>query len=59
MTWVMKLRLAVAAIAIVVWGYAYKVDDERLRLAGIVLLAIALFLRFADRKRREDDAPAP
>lgn len=49
MTWLMKLRLGLAAAAIVVWGYAIKVDDPRLRMAGIVLLMIVLALRFIGR----------
>jgi hypothetical protein len=41
------IRLGVAVLALLVWGYGYSVDDERLRLAGIVLLAVSLLLRFA------------
>ena len=55
MTWLMKIRLGIAAMAVVVWAYAVKVDDSRLRLAGIVLLMVALLLRFADRRRLPDD----
>jgi len=41
-----QIRLAVAMVAIVVWGYGYSVQDQRITLAGIVLLAIALFMRW-------------
>ena len=49
MSWLLKLRLGLAAVAIIVWGYAIKVDDPRLRLAGIVILAVVLALRFVGR----------
>ncbi len=42
-------RTALAAIGVVVWGYGYRVDDERIRLAGILVLAVSLLLRFAGR----------
>ena len=39
-------RTALAAIGVVVWGYGYRVDDANVRLAAIVVLAVALLLRF-------------
>ena len=52
MTWLMRIRLGIAFIAIVVWAWAIKVDDPRLRLTGIVLLAVSLLLRwFAPRRQ--------
>ena len=42
-----QVRLAVAIIAIVLWAYGYTVDDDRIRLGGIILLAVSLLLRFA------------
>jgi hypothetical protein len=53
-TTLMTVRLAVAVMGIVVWAYAIKVDDARLRLAGIVMLAVSLALRFLGRRRRSD-----
>lgn len=60
MTWLMQARLAVAAIGVVVWAYAIKVDDPRLRLTGIIMLAVALALRFFGRRARPrgPDSPA-
>lgn len=58
MTTLMKVRLAVAIVAIAVWAYAIKVDDPRLRLAGIVMLAVALALRFVGRRRPSDSSSA-
>lgn len=54
----MKVRLAIATMAIIVWGYAYAADDARLRLAGIILLAAALLLRFLPGNRSRNDTPA-
>lgn len=55
MSWLLKARIGIAAMAIVVWAYALRVDDARLRLAGIVMLAVALALRFFGRR---NDTPA-
>ena len=44
---VTQLRLAIALVGVVVWGYGYSVEDRRITLAGIILLAISLMLRFA------------
>jgi hypothetical protein len=52
MSWLLKIRLGVAAVGIVVWAWAIKVDDPRLRLTGIVLLAISLLLRWFGPRRR-------
>ncbi|MCY7380205.1 MAG: hypothetical protein LH467_12825 [Gemmatimonadaceae bacterium] len=43
-------RVVIAALSVVVWGYGYRVDDSRIRLVGIVGLAIALLLRFVPRR---------
>jgi len=51
MSWLLKIRVGLAVIGIVVWGYAVRVDDPQLRLIGIVMLAVSLVLRFADRRR--------
>jgi hypothetical protein len=56
MSWLLKIRIAVAAIGIVVWAWAVKVDDPRLRLTGIVLLAVSLLLRWFGPRRQ---APPP
>lgn len=51
MTRIMQARLAIAFMGIVVWAYAIKVDDPRLRLTGIIFLAVSLALRFVGRRR--------
>jgi hypothetical protein len=48
LTWV---RLALAAIGMLVWAYGYQADDATIRWAGIGLLAITVLLRFAARRR--------
>jgi hypothetical protein len=58
MNWLLKIRLAVATIGIVVWAWAIKVDDPRLRLIGIVLLAVSLLLRWFGPRRQNPEAPA-
>jgi hypothetical protein len=51
-----QMRLAFAAIGIMVWGYGYRADDSRLRWIGIVFLAVAVALRFVP-KRFQGDGP--
>jgi len=50
-------RLALAGIAIAVWGYGLKSDNATLRLVAMALLAVSLVLRFFRRKRHEPVAP--
>jgi len=51
----MQARIAFAAMGVVVWGYGFASGDANVRLAGIVLLALSLILRFVDRRPRKDD----
>ena len=48
-------QLALAIIAVIVWGYGVRVDDERLRWIGIGCFAAAFVLRLF--KRREPTPP--
>lgn len=63
MTPVTQAKLALAVIGVVVWGWAVRVDDARLRLIGIAFMAAAVLLRFlkpgGPRRgpRREGDSP--
>jgi hypothetical protein len=43
-------RTVLGAIGVVVWGYGYRVEDPRIRLAGIGVLALSLLLRFVPRR---------
>ena len=47
---VLLARVVIAALGVVVWGYGYRIDDSRIRLVGIVGLAISLVLRFVPRR---------
>jgi hypothetical protein len=49
LTWI---RLAVAAIGLVVWAYGYQADDVTIRWVGIAFLAVAVLLRFIAPRRR-------
>jgi hypothetical protein len=44
-----QVKLGLAAIGLILWGYGYRVDDARLRLIGIGFLAAAAILRFVKR----------
>lgn len=58
MTRLMQVRLALAIVGTVVWGYGLLEDEPRVRLVGIVVLALSLVLRFAPKRfqRGEDKA---
>ena len=47
----MQVTLALAGAGVLVWGYGARVDDERLRWAGIIVLALAALSRFVGRER--------
>jgi hypothetical protein len=51
-------RTVLAIIGLVVWGYGYRVDDPRVRLAAIGILAAALLLRFVPKRWTGDDGPS-
>ena len=50
MTRLLLARTVLAAIGVVIWGYGYRVDDARIRLAGIAVLAVSLFLRYLPKR---------
>jgi len=43
-------RTVLAAIGVVVWGYGYRVDDARTRLAAMGILLVSLLLRFVPKR---------
>ena len=47
MTRSLAARLVLSGIAVVVWGYGYRYDAERMRLVAIALLALACDLVLA------------
>jgi hypothetical protein len=54
MTHLMQIRVAIAVIGVIVWGYGVANEHSTIRLVGIGMLALALVLRFA--RRRSDPA---
>jgi len=52
-----SVRLVIAAVAIVIWGYGLQSENGTLRIVAMVLLAVSLALRFFRRKPRDDVAP--
>lgn len=56
MTRFILARIIVTLVGIVVWGYGQRVELPRVRLVGIVILVVALLMRFAP-KRWFDDEP--
>jgi asparagine N-glycosylation enzyme membrane subunit Stt3 len=58
-----RLKLALVAIGLIIWAWGSRVDDSYLRIVGIVVLMIAVLMRFVGRPRRakqppEDEPPA-
>lgn len=56
------IKFAIAAAGIVVWGYGARVDSEHVRLAGMIIIAAAVALRFlpaSARERLSGAAPPP
>ena len=56
MSRLLQIRLALAIIGIVVWGYGLLREEATVRLVGIVVLALSLVLRFIPRRFREEGA---
>ena len=53
----LRIRLGVALIGAAVWFTSVRIDDERGRVVGMVILAVALLLRFVPKRFHspEDD----
>jgi hypothetical protein len=52
------VRLVLAASAVGVWGYGYRINDASLRLVGIALLAVSLALRFLPKRWFDGGEPS-
>jgi hypothetical protein len=46
----LRIRLGVALIGAAVWFTSVRFDDERGRVVGMVILAVALLLRFVPKR---------
>jgi hypothetical protein len=50
MTRYIVARVIVTLVGIVVWGYGQHVDNPQVRVGGMVILGVALLMRFARKK---------
>jgi hypothetical protein len=50
-------RTVLGAIGVAVWGYGYRYDQPRTRLAAIAILAVALLMRFVPARWFGDEPP--
>jgi hypothetical protein len=63
MSRVVLVRMLLAVIGVIVWGYGYRYNEPNIRLAAIAVLAVTLLLRFTPggrpwpRRRRGADSP--
>ena len=46
----LRIRLGVALVGAAVWFTSVRLDDARGRLVGMVILAVALLLRFVPKR---------
>ena len=58
MTAISQLKLGLALIGLILFGYGMRADDARLRWMGIGFLAAAAVLRFVKPRRPPDEPPS-
>ena len=62
MNTLVRLKLALVVIGLIIWAWGSRVDDSYLRIVGIVVLLIAVLMRFVGPRRAkqtpEDEPPA-
>ena len=54
MTRFQHIRVVIAIIGAIVWGYGVSRDDATVRLIGISVLALSLVLRFVPKRFQRD-----
>ena len=59
MTRFTEIKLGLAVIGLLVWGYGYRVDDQFIGWIGIAFLAAAVIVRFLPRRLRGNDYRPP
>lgn len=57
MNTLVRLKLALVVIGLIIWVWGYRVDDSYLRIVGIVVLLIAVLMRFVGRRRPAKETP--
>lgn len=50
-------RIVVTLVGVAVWGYGQRFDLPQVRLGGIVILAVALLMRFVPRRWFDEGSP--
>lgn len=53
MTRMALLKLAVAAAGFVLWAYGARIDSQDVRLAGMIVMAVAVALRLLPASLRD------
>lgn len=57
-SWLTQLKLGLAIVGVILWGYGARVDVEWLRWSGIGFLAASVVVRILFRRfSHSDDAP--
>jgi hypothetical protein len=50
-------RIILGAIGVAVWGYGFRTDDPRIRLAGMSILVVVLLMRWIPKSWLGGDPP--
>ena len=50
-------RIVVTLVGVAVWGYGQRFDLAQVRLGGIVILGVALLMRFAPKRWFDEESP--
>ena len=56
MTRYILARMVVTLLGVGIWGYGERFDLPKVRMGGIVVIALALLMRFAPRRWFDDEA---
>ena len=56
MTRYILARMAVTLLGVGIWGYGQRFDLPNVRMGGIVVIALALLMRFAPKRWFDDQA---
>jgi len=57
MTKYIAIKVALAAIGVILFGYGMSVNDARIRWVGMAFLAAAVLTRFLPKRLRSGDYP--
>ena len=55
MTRYLTARIVVTLVGIVVWAYGQRADLAQVRVVGMLILGVALAMRFAPKRWFDDD----